>query len=683
MLLIAIRQTRVSHVTFGLIFASLAAFANLRGEVSAIRIHTRELYEGGRSFGAIGQYENIEGVMRFAVDPTAPDNQNIVDIRNAPMNGRGHVEFEADFRLVRPVEASRSNGCLVFSVVNRGRTSWQSVPGASGMAANPTLQGLFSTPDDPKTSAGLLLDRGFSVLEIGWQHDVPATEGGARLFRVKLPVASDHGRPIRGLVAVSFTLGRPAENMLLSDRGHIPYPVADPNDPRTGLTIRHLDGRLEKVARHKWGFRDSSSVYMDGGFAGGRSYEVIYQSENPPITGLGYAGVRDGVAAVRSGQFAELGLGPDTIKRVVAVGHSQSGRFLRGFVHEGFNRDLRGNRVFDGVLALIAGGSRTVINYRFAQPSANPGLFFPFTDESQVDAETGEEGGLLSNLPAATRPKMMYLNTPSEYWRSSNAALIHICVDGSADLPIAEGTRVYVVAGAQHGPAPWPVAKTDREMAPNPLNYRWVTRAAFLAMDRWVKENVEPPSSRYPRIADNELATPAKLGFPAIPGVTAPPAAQTMRRAKLPANFRTEGPITIRPPRPGSPYPHLVSRVNEDGNELGGIVLPELSVPLGTYLAWNQQFPGAKDMTASLGLVGGFVPFPRNEEERQAQRDPRPSLAKRYSSREDFLGRMAVAALKCVQDGYLLDIDVASLLRTAGRQYDDLMARTPIAPTPP
>jgi len=158
-----------------------------------------------------------------------------------------------------------------------------------------------------------------------------------------------------------------------------------------------------------------------------------------------------------------------------------------------------------------------------------------------------------------------------------------------------------------------------------------------------------------------------------------PPAAQTMQRAKLTPNFPTEGPITIRPPRPGSPYPHPVSRVNEDGNEIGGIVLPELAVPLGTYLAWNQQFPGAKDMTASLGLIGGFVPFARNEEERNAQRDPRPSLSARYAGRQDFLGRMSVAALKCVQEGYLLDADVAPLLRVARRQYEDLMAGNPVA----
>jgi hypothetical protein len=117
--------------------------------------------------------------------------------------------------------------------------------------------------------------------------------------------------------------------------------------------------------------------------------------------------------------------------------------------------------------------------------------------------------------------------------------------------------------------------------------------------------------------------------------------------------------------------------VNQDGNEVGGIVLPELAVPLGTYLAWNQQFPGAKDMTASLGLVGGFVPFARDEAERQRRQDPRPSLSARYNRLEDFLGRMSVAALKCVQEGYLLDADVAPMLRTARRQYEDLVTKNP------
>jgi hypothetical protein len=533
------------HIRLGLtaLFALVACLADSRSEVTSIRIHARGPYDGGRSFGNVGPYEKLEGVMHFTADPGASGNRGIVDIGHAPINSRGQVEFEAEFRLVTPVDRTRGNGALMFDVVNRGRATWESG---------------FGTPDSPQTSASFLLDRGFTVLEIGWQHDVPTAEGSARLLRVKVPVATIQGRPIRGLVAVSFTLAQPAESAVLSDRGHVPYPVADPNAPGTQLTIRHLDGRSETVPREKWGFRGNTRIYMEGGFAGGRSYDVIYQSENPPVTGLGYAAVRDGVAAVKAGQFSELGVAAGTLTRALAVGRSQSGRFLRGFINEGFNRDLSGNRLFEGAFALIAGGSRITINYRFAQPSVSPGLLFPFSDASQVDAETAESGGLLEHVPAPIRPKMMYLNTSSEYWRASNAGLVHTRVDGSGDFPLAEGTRLYVVAGAQHGPAPWPVKKTDRELAPNPLNYRWVVRAAFLALDRWVSDNTEPPASRYPRLGHNELTTPDRLGFPAIPGVTIPPGAQMTKRARLPPNFFTEGPITNQPPRPGSPYPHWV-----------------------------------------------------------------------------------------------------------------------------
>ena len=652
---------RVHKLLNAFLLAAVTA-GGLFAEVASISIQTREPFQDGRGFGPVGAYETIRGVMHFAVDPRAAANRAIVDIDNAPVNDRGMVEFEADFQIMKPLDPKRANGALLFDVVNRGRV---------------TTTGLFRTSAaEPESSTQFLFERGFTVLAIGWQHDIPTGSGRESALRIKAPVATRKGQPIKGLVAVSFTLAKPADTQLLSDRGHVPYEVADPNAPGTQMKMRHLDGREEIVPREKWGFRGRDHVYMEGGFAGGRSYQVIYQSQNPPVTGLGYAGVRDGVSAVRQGQFEELGLPAGTFVRALGAGPSQSGRFLRGFLHEGFNLDLEGRRVFDGVLAIIAGGNRTTINYRFAQPSGNPGLFFPFSDESQNDAETGESGGLLSSLPPAARPKMVYLNTPSEYWRASNASLIHTKVDGSGDFPIAPDTRLYVVAGTQHGPAAWPVKKGVRELPPNPLNYRWVLRAAFVALDAWVAGKAEPPPSRYPRLDRNELTRPEDIAFPKIPGVTVPPSGQAMRRAKLPPDFRSEGPITILPPRSGNLYPNWVSRVNEDGNEIAGILVPELKVPLGTYLPWNQLFPGAKDMTASLSLEGGFVPFARDEAGRKARNDPRPSLAERYSSREDFLGRTALAALELVREGYFLDQDVAPLLRAARRQFDDLAGET-------
>ena len=656
------------HNTFSRCLLALWGSACLTAEVTTIQIQKREPYANGRSFGATGPYEQIEGVMHFAVDPAAPGNAGIVDIDKAPLNARGFAEFEADFFLFKPVDARWGNGALVFDVVNRG---------------SPLMWlGDFGTPDGPETSANFLLERGFSVLGVGWQHDIPAGSGRfGRLLRIKVPNASLKGKPIRGLVSVSFTLDGPEPSQMLSDRGHIPYEVADPDAPGTRMSVRRLDGSEQVVPRENWGFGkvlngktvpDRGHVYMKGGFEGRRTYTVIYQSENPPIAGLGYAAVRDAVSAVRHGKAAGLEIQPGTISRALGVGPSQSGRYLRGFVHEGFNRDLSGNRVFDGVLALIAGGNRVSMNYRFAQPSANPGLLFPFADEAQTDTATGESGGLLTSLPGDIRPKMMYLNTASEYWRASSAALVHTHVDGTGDFPLPSTSRLYVVAGAQHSSWRWPPARTNLELLSNPLNYRWVTRAVFLALYRWVSGQAEPPPSRYPRLDKNELVASDKFQFPSIPGVTVPPSWQLTARAKIGPGFLTEGPITISPPRPGKTYPQWVSRVDDDGNETAGIILPELAVPLGSYLAWNQRFPGAKDMRASLSLTGGFVPFTRNEQERKTKGDPRSSLAERYPTLETFLGRVTVAALQCVQDGYLLEEDVASLLRSAKRQFESL-----------
>jgi hypothetical protein len=210
------------------------------------------------------------------------------------------------------------------------------------------------------------------------------------------------------------------------------------------------------------------------------------------------------------------------------------------------------------------------------------------------------------------------------------------------------------------------------ELPTNPLNYAWVTRALFLALDRWVSGQGEPPPSMHPRLDKGELVEPSKLKFPLIPGVTVPPDGQITVREKIGPSFWTEGPITISPPRSGKPYPQWVAVVDADGNEKPGIRLPELAVPLGTYMAWNQLFPGAKDMSASLSLTGGFVAFSRNEAERLARRDPRPSILERYGTRGHYLGLLAEAAVKLADDGFLLEEDIGAIVRSGRQQWDDL-----------
>ncbi len=627
----------------------------LSAELISVEVQQREPVDEGRRFGVVGPCERIQGVMRFAVDPAAPENQAIVDIKHAPVNDRGLVEFESDFVLIRPVDPSRGNGALLFNVANRGGVGWH-----------------FGNPNFTERGHVFPLERGFTLLAIGWQHDVGGRAPDQTVVRCRVPVASQGGEPIRGLVAVSFMPAEVEEFHRLSARGHLPYKVADPEAAGTRMTIRHLDGREETVPRENWRF-DGEIVSVDGGFQPGRTYEVVYQAQNPAVTGLGYAAVRDGVSAVERGGIAELGLEPGVLNRSMAYGLSQSGRFLRGFVHEGFNRDSNGERVFEGVLACIAGAHRMATNYRFAQPSDNPGLLFPFTDGEQTDAETGDTGGLLSDLPPDSVPKMMYLNTSNEYWRNKCGALVHTRVDGSGDFPLPETTRLYVVAGTQHAPA----AGTWWEHEPyeqprNPLNYFPMHRALLMALDRWIEGDGDPPASRYPRLDKNELVTSEEFEFAKIPGVTVPPSGQLTARAIIGPDFHTEGPITIRPTRTGTNYPHWVCRVDDDGNEIGGIRLPELAVPLGTYTGWNQVFPGATDMWASLRLQGSFIPFARDEKEREANGDPRPSLAARYRDLEDYMGQMSIALLECAKEGYILKEDVDPMLRAARFRYENL-----------
>ena len=128
---------------------------------------------------------------------------------------------------------------------------------------------------------------------------------------------------------------------------------------------------------------------------------------------MGPAAVRDTISRLKYGSASELGLAPGAIKRAIAFGISQSGRFLRTYLYYGFNEDESHRKVFDGVMAHVAGAGRGSFNHRFAQPSRDghpylnffyPTDIFPFTDVAQRDPETGVQDGLLTHGDEAAVP---------------------------------------------------------------------------------------------------------------------------------------------------------------------------------------------------------------------------------------------------------------------------------------
>ena len=137
--------------------------------------------------------------------------------------------------------------------------------------------------------------------------------------------------------------------------------------------------------------------------------------------------------------------------------------------------------------------------------------------------------------------------------------------------------------------------------------------------------------------------------------------------------FRSEGIVTLQPPRVGAPFPILVPKVDADGNELAGIRLPEVAVPLATYTGWNLFGPGQGPPTEICSFRGSYILFARSKEERLEAGDPRPSIRERYGSRDEYLGRVTETALELMDQGYLLSQDVPLVVKGAAVRWDYLM----------
>src|SRR6185369_16207338 len=335
------------------------------------------------------------------------------------------------------------------------------------------------------------------------------------------------------------------------------------------------------------------------------------------------------------------------VKRAIGFGTSQSGRFLRTFLYYGFNADEKGAKVFEGLWAHVAGAGRGSFNHRFAQPSRDghprlnllyPTDIFPFTDEPETDL--GLTDAVLARAAKSnTVPKIFYTNGSYEYWGRA-ASLIHISPDGKRDFGPGTDTRIYYLAGTQHGANANPVVRNTENRA-NPQDYRYPMRALLLAMNAWITQGTAPPESRIPRIAKDELVMSGALAFPKLPGVHVPKEPYSAYRLDFGPEFRTKGIVAFEPPKVGKPFPILVPQVDADGNEVSGIRVPELAVPLATYTGWNLRDTQIGAADVAMDMIGSFLPFARTKAEREKAGDPRKSIAERYASRESYVGKVA------------------------------------------
>lgn len=666
----------------GLFAAALGACAatTATAEVVGITVEARADVAGGAAYGSVGAYEKLRGTLTFAVDPKASANQRVTDLELARANADGRVEFTADFFLLKPKDAARGNGALLFEVANRGRKGILPMLSRAAQSLDPA--------EPRELGDGFLLEQGFTLLWVGWQLDVP--RGDPLLLRV-YPPTTDPDRHITGLVRSDFVVRQAGvRHHSLGDRDHVPYPAADLNGAEHTLTVRDDPlGQRRTIPRSEWQFArvdgsgnvvpDATHVYLASGFEPKRIYEVVYTAADPPLAGLGLAAIRDAVTRLKHEGAPELGIGEDTLDRALAFGISQSGRLLRTFLYDGFNADEANRRVFDGVLAHIAGGARGSFNVRFAQPSRSsssflyPNELFPFTDAVQTDsgARPNVADGLTMRIAPAALPKIFYTNSSNEYWRGS-AALTHVTVDGSRDLAPIPTTRIYHFAGTQHGPAAFPPAAAGAGRLPgNPNAYSWFLRALLLKLDAWAAHDAEPPASVYPTLGEHTLVARAGLRFPAIPGVDVPVAPRGPVRLDFGPGLRLDGDgvATVEPPKVGAAYPVLLPQVDSDGNELAGLRSPELAVPLATYTGWQLYRPELGRDDELVSLQGSFAPFPRDAAARERSGDPRRAILERYESREQYLELVEDAAEPLIAAGYLRAEDLAQIIAQADERW--------------
>jgi hypothetical protein len=495
---------------------------------------------------------------------------------------------------------------------------------------------------------------------------------------------------------VTFQPEARVQVQLLSDRLHRPHPTRDLHDREAVLTVQdHEDAPPQTIPREQWTFArlegdrivpDATSIHLAAGFLPGKVYQVVYSTIGAPVIGLGLLATRDLTSFLKYGTVSEGNPCAGTIRYAYSFGRSQSGRFLRHFLYLGLNEDERERMVFDGLMPLVAGGGRGEFNQRFGQPSNSNKYsvknLFPFHDTMQTDPETGRTDALLARLNARGKvPKLFFINTSAEYW-GGHAALIHSDLDGKRDLVPSAEVRIYHLAGTQHTPGNLQLTDTGvadesrGQQRPNSVDYRPLLRAALVNLDRWVTLGQTPPASLHPRLDDGTAVPPAQTAAPfqAIPKVQFPAHLRSIARLDFGAGVDEEI-TTVLPPKVGKPYPNLVAAVDADGNELAGIRLPDISVPLATYTGWNLRHPDIGGAGQTLSLLGSTIPFTATPAKRQATGDPRPSIEERYVSKEDYLGRVKHAAEVLVQQGYLLAEDLPTVTEQASQRYDRFRGR--------
>ena len=650
-------------------------------------------------------YEMVAGRAFGELDPKHPGNALIQDIELAKDND-GKVRYVSSFVIYKPVDMSKASGMMWHDVPNRGR--------------------LFAQAPQERAMGDIMLASAWQGDNAGAtkvQHQASADPAAMQFLQV--PVArGPYGAPITGEV-----LGRivnrsgPNSQPLMVQTNPVPYVPVSLDTRLARLVSRESENQRGEVTGEKpiapadwaWakcgagnpfpGTPDPTQICLRNGFDNKLLYQVVYTSADPYVLGIGFAAWRDVAAFFKRAAADDAGTANPVagqVKHSITRGISQSGNYLRGWLHLGFNQAEDGSAVHDGMWPIIA-GRRIALNFRWAQPdgvlelyqagSEGPQWWLPHPDP--VRDPGGAPAGILDRcLASKTCPKVIEHFGSAEVW-ALKLTPEWVGTDGKTDLPLPESVRRYYIASTNHNGGvggfdtslPGKGLPTTGAMCPgnnfgqgvlpaNPVPHLHTINALRVHFRNWVMKGTAPPPSRYPTLAQGQLALANKeaLGFPTLPGlrptVPEPDFIMPVHDYDWGPQFNNRdgsGIAANAPPRIKNVLPMLAPKVDADGNEVGGVPVVLLDAPLGTYLGWNVTAGGARPFHQGqiCNYVGGMIPFPRDAYERKTNNDPRLSLQERYNDHAGYVDAVTQAAAKAVQAQFLLPEDATALIQQA------------------
>jgi len=683
-----------------LCMAVMTAFATAaEARVTRIEIDTARSQSptfGGYSWPGVGQYEKVVGTAFGEVNPHDRQNREIVDIEFAPRNARGNVEYSFNFYILKPIDLRKGADRMMYEPPNRGGKTWSALGRVSGGGDDPG-----SIVDPVVLANAFLMPRGYTISWSGWEDlgslDTYTASASFPVARFK-PTTSNPSGTITGPSYEYIVVGAAAASANLA------YAAATLDKTKATLTHRvHLNDTPQVIPASGWNYNaDGTAISLVGGsFVANDIYEFAYTAKDPKVNGLGFAAVRDWMEFLRYERRDDEG-NPNPlarhVKRVYTEISSQPGRLLNDFRHLGFNETEGGKKAFDGHVQWIAAGNGINMNYRFSQSGRTERnrqnhLYiegrFPFANVKTYDPITRQSDSRYASCEKTdTCPLGVEIYSANEYWVKS-ASLLHTTPDGREDLPDSKYTRNYLMSSMKHGTAASPSGpgtfpgRGVCQQADNPLNSAPVQRALFIALDEWATEGRKPPQSRVPKLKDGTLVPPlpqSRMGFPSIPSpfadgpgplVTYTGLKTTRYHFDYGLHFYETGIATVNPPvfpfttpsyqddrRNGPIYPSFIPKTDKDGNDIAGVRLADVTVPLATYTGWSLR----RGVHANDGCEanGQFIPFAMTEAERATKGDPRVSVEKRYPTFAAYHAKVRDALNDMVEDRLLLCEDTAS-----------------------